>query len=37
MGLGMPKDIVNIIIFALSEKSKFINGQSIPADGGYLT
>ena len=37
MGLGVPKDVVNIIIFALSEKSKFINGQSIPADGGYLT
>jgi NAD(P)-dependent dehydrogenase (short-subunit alcohol dehydrogenase family) len=37
MGLGLPKDVVNIIIFVLSKNSQFINGQSIPADGGYLT
>ena len=37
MGLGIPKDVVNIITFVLSENSQFINGQSIPADGGYLT
>ena len=37
MGLGIPKDVVNIITFVLSDKSRFVNGQSIPADGGYLT
>ncbi len=36
MGLGTPNDIVNIITFALSNNSSFVNGQSIPADGGFL-
>lgn len=36
MGLGEPSDITKIITFVLSNDSKFISGQSIPADGGYL-
>lgn len=37
MGLGKPQQVVDIIIFMLSEKSSFISGASIPADGGFLS
>lgn len=37
MGLGKPQQVVDIIAFILSEKSAFISGASIPADGGFLT
>lgn len=30
------REVVEPIIFLLSEKSSFINGQSIPIEGGYL-
>lgn len=37
MGLGKPQQVVDIILFMLSEKSAFISGSSIPADGGFLS
>lgn len=37
MGLGKPQQVVDIITFMLSEKSAFISGSSIPADGGFLS
>ena len=37
LGLGKPAQIADIILFLLSEKSAFITGSSIPADGGYLS
>lgn len=37
MGLASTADIKEIVLFLLSEKSKFINGTSIHADGGYLS
>jgi NAD(P)-dependent dehydrogenase (short-subunit alcohol dehydrogenase family) len=37
MGLAQPKDIADIALFLLSEKSKFITGSCMYADGGYLT
>ena len=35
LGLGEVSDASNLICFLLSEKSKFINGQIITADGGH--
>lgn len=35
LGLGRPEDAANLICFLLSEKSKWINGQIITADGGH--
>lgn len=37
LGLGMPKDVAEVILFLLSENSRFITGAAIPADGGFLT
>ncbi len=37
LGLGKPSQVTDIILFLLSEKSAFITGSAIPADGGYLT
>ena len=34
--IGKPQDISNCIIFLCSEKASYINGVSIPIDGGYL-
>jgi NAD(P)-dependent dehydrogenase (short-subunit alcohol dehydrogenase family) len=36
LGLGNPQDVTDIILFLLSNKSRFISGAAIPADGGYL-
>ena len=36
LGLGQAADVANIILFMLSEKSRFITGSAIPADGGFL-
>ncbi len=36
LGLGEPEDVANVILFLLSEKSKFITGSSVPVDGGFL-
>ena len=36
LGLGDANDVANVILFLLSEKSKFISGKSIPVDGGFL-
>jgi NAD(P)-dependent dehydrogenase (short-subunit alcohol dehydrogenase family) len=36
MGLGKPQEVTDIILFLLSEESRFITGAAIPADGGYL-
>lgn len=37
MGLAEPENISDIVLFLLSEKSKFMTGSCIYADGGYLT
>ena len=37
LGLGEPLDVANLIVFLLSDKSKFITGSSIPVDGGFLS
>jgi len=34
--VATPKEIANIVMFLLSEKSSYINGQVLIADGGYL-
>jgi NAD(P)-dependent dehydrogenase (short-subunit alcohol dehydrogenase family) len=36
LGIGQPSDVANTIIFLLSDASKWITGQSIVLDGGYL-
>jgi 3-oxoacyl-[acyl-carrier protein] reductase len=33
-GPGMPEDVANLVVFLLSEESRFINGQIIDIDGG---
>lgn len=33
---GEIRDVVNPIVFLLSDRSAFINGQSLPIEGGYL-
>lgn len=37
LGLGEATDVVNMIEFLLSDKSRMITGAAIPLDGGYLT
>ena len=37
LGLGEVNDVANVILFLLSEKSKFITGSSVPVDGGFLS
>jgi len=37
MGLAEPEDISDIVLFLLSEKSKYMTGSCMYADGGYLT
>lgn len=32
--LGEPRDVANIVAFLASEESRWINGVSMPADGG---
>ncbi len=34
LGFGVPQDVVNLISFLLSDKSKWLNGQLISLDGG---
>ncbi len=36
LGLGEPEDVANVILFLLSDKSKFITGSTVPVDGGFL-
>lgn len=33
---GTPQDVANIVLLLASDKSRFINGTTIPADGGRL-
>ena len=35
-GIGVPTDVSNMVLFLLSPASKWITGQSIILDGGYL-
>ena len=37
LGLGEADDVANVILFLLSEKSKFITGSSVPVEGGFLS
>lgn len=37
LGLGEAEDVVNMILFLLSERSRMITGAAIPIDGGYMT
>lgn len=37
LGLGEAEDVVNMILFLLSERSRMITGSAIPIDGGYMT
>ena len=32
--LGFPEDIANGVLFLASDQSSFIDGQTIPVDGG---
>ena len=36
LGLGEPADIAHLVLFLLSDMSKYINGSLIAVDGGYL-
>jgi len=36
LGFGEPLDIANLVIFLLSDKSKWITGSILTIDGGYL-
>jgi NAD(P)-dependent dehydrogenase (short-subunit alcohol dehydrogenase family) len=36
MGFGRPEDIASAIAFLLSDASRWINGATLPVDGGYL-
>lgn len=33
---GEVSEVVNAVVFLLSEKSSMINGVELPIDGGYL-
>jgi NAD(P)-dependent dehydrogenase (short-subunit alcohol dehydrogenase family) len=33
--IGQPEEIAELVIFLLSEKASYINGEDILADGGY--
>lgn len=35
LGLGQPEDIADVVSFLLSDKSRWITGTSLIADGGY--
>ena len=35
LGFGTPEDIANIVLFLLSDRSKWITGSNIIIDGGY--
>lgn len=37
LGLGYPEDVVNYVEFLLSDKSKYITGQTLFVDGGRST
>ena len=36
LGFGEPEDVANLVVFLLSHASKWITGQNIILDGGYL-
>ena len=35
--IGLPSDIANIVLFFASDASDYINGQTLVADGGFLS
>ncbi len=37
LGIATPSDIADVIVFLLSNRSRFINGATIPVDGGLLS
>ena len=36
LGIGMPEDISGVVLFMLSDRSKWMTGSNIVVDGGYL-
>jgi NAD(P)-dependent dehydrogenase (short-subunit alcohol dehydrogenase family) len=36
LGIGMPSDIANFVVFLLSDMSSFCTGRSYYADGGRI-
>lgn len=35
LGIGTPEDVANLVLFLLSERSRWITGTNITIDGGY--
>ena len=35
--IGLPRDIANIVLFFSSDASDYVNGQTLVADGGFLS
>ena len=33
---GSTEDVANLVLFIISDKSKYINGANINIDGGYI-
>lgn len=36
MGIGQPEDVANAVAFLLSDSARWINGVTLPVEGGYL-
>lgn len=36
LGAGVPRDVAGMVLFLLSEQTRWITGSNIVVDGGYL-
>lgn len=36
LGLGQPEDIVNAILFLVSDKSRYVTGEILDMNGGFI-